>query len=371
MADKIRVVVLYGGRSGEHEVSLKSAASVLHHLDRTRFEVIPVSIDKEGRWQWNDLHTLDQANAASLPILPDAPEMRLARGTDGRGALMPITPGAPIEIDVVFPVMHGPLCEDGTVQGLLELADVAYVGSGVLASAVSMDKDVAKRLAEFAGIPVAPYRVLSRKAFVQDRSASLAKTVEGLSLPVFVKPCNMGSSVGIHKVKNWDALGAALDDAFRYDVKVLVEQGIDAREIEVAVLEGETLFASVASELNPNAQHEFYSYEAKYLDPDGARVDLPARLDAPQMECVRSLATQVFAALECSGFARVDFFLDRQTGKFCFNEINTLPGFTSISMYPKMMEASGVPYAELLTRLVDQALDRYRQRQSLERGYAS
>jgi D-alanine-D-alanine ligase len=369
MADKIRVVVLYGGRSGEHEVSLKSAASVLHHLDRTRFEVIPVSIDKEGRWQWNDLRTLDQANAASLPILPDAPEMRLARGPDGRGALMPITLGAPIEIDVVFPVMHGPLCEDGTVQGLLELADVAYVGSGVLGSAVSMDKDVAKRLAEFAGIPIAPYRVLTRKAFVQDRSASLAKAVEGMSLPVFVKPCNMGSSVGIHKVKTWDALGAALDDAFRYDVKVLVEQGIDAREIEVAVLEGETLFASVASELNPNAHHEFYSYEAKYLDPDGARVDLPARLDAPQMECVRSLATQVFAALECSGFARVDFFLDRQTGQFCFNEINTLPGFTSISMYPKMMEASGVPYAELLTRLIDQALDRYRQRQSLERGY--
>ncbi|MBW7970531.1 D-alanine--D-alanine ligase family protein [Bradyrhizobium sp. BR 10289] len=371
MAGKIRVVVLYGGRSGEHEVSLKSAASVLRHLDRSRFEVIPVSIDKEGRWQWNDLHTLDQINAVSLPILADAPEMRLTRGADGRGTLMPVAPGAPVEIDVVFPVMHGPLCEDGAVQGLLELADVAYVGSGVLASAVSMDKDVAKRLAEFAGIPVAPYRVLGRKAFTQDRSASLAKATEGLCLPVFVKPCNMGSSVGIHKVKTWDALGAALDDAFRYDVKVLVEQGIDAREIEVAVLEGETLFASVASELNPNAHHEFYSYEAKYLDPDGARVDLPARLDAPQMERVRSLATQVFAALECSGFARVDFFLDRQSGQFYFNEINTLPGFTSISMYPKMMEASGVPYAELLSRLVDLALERYRQRQSLERGYAS
>jgi len=373
MASKIRVVVLYGGRSGEHEVSLKSAASVLRHLDRARFEVIPVSIDKTGRWQWNDLTTIDQAGAASLPILPDAPEMRLGRGPDGRGALVPISESAAaaLEVDVVFPVMHGPLCEDGTVQGLLELADVAYVGSGVLASAVSMDKDVAKRLAKFAGIPVAPYRVLTRKAFIQDRTSSLAKAVEGLSLPVFVKPCNMGSSVGIHKVKSWDALGAALDDAFRYDLKVLVEQGIDAREIEVAVLEGETLFASVASELNPNVHHEFYSYEAKYLDPDGARVDLPAKLDAAQMERVRSLAVQVFAALECSDLARVDFFLDRQTGKFCFNEINTLPGFTSISMYPKMMEASGVPYGELLTRLVDLALDRHRQRRSLERGYAS
>ncbi|MGY8706813.1 D-alanine--D-alanine ligase family protein [Bradyrhizobium sp. 18BD] len=371
MANKTRVVVLYGGRSGEHEVSLKSAASAFRHLDRSRFEVIPVSIDKAGRWQLNDLHALDLAQTVSLPILPDAPEIRLARGPDGRGVLMPIAPGAPVEIDVVFPVMHGPLCEDGTVQGLLELADVAYVGSGVLASAVSMDKDVAKRLATLAGIPVAPYRVLTRKEFARDRNSSLAKAVEGLSLPVFVKPCNMGSSVGIHKVKTSDALGAALDDAFRYDVKVLVEQGIDAREIEVAVLEGETLFASLASELNPNAHHEFYSYEAKYLDPDGARVDLPARLDAAQMARVQSLATQVFAALECSGFARVDFFLDRKTGEFCFNEINTLPGFTSISMYPKMMEASGVPYPELLTRLVNLALERHRQRQSLERGYAS
>jgi D-alanine-D-alanine ligase len=373
MANKIRVVVLYGGRSGEHEVSLKSAASVLRHLDRTRFELIPVSIDKTGRWQWNDLGTIDQAGAAALPILPDAPELRLARGPDGRGALVPISESAaaPLEIDVVFPVIHGPLCEDGTVQGLLELADVAYVGSGVLASAVSMDKDVAKRLAEFAGIPVAPYRVLTRRAFIRDRTSSLAQAVEGLSLPVFVKPCNMGSSVGIHKVKSWDALGAALDDAFRYDLKVLVEQGIDAREIEVAVLESEPLFASVASELNPNAHHEFYSYEAKYLDPDGAQVDLPAKLDAAQMERVRSLAVQVFAALECSDLARVDFFLDRQTGKFCFNEINTLPGFTSISMYPKMMEASGVPYGELLTRLINLALDRYQQRHSLERGYSS
>lgn len=371
MAEKTRVVVLYGGRSGEHEVSLKSAASAFRHLDRSRFEVIPVSIDKAGRWQLNDLHALDLAQTVSLPILPDAPEIRLARGPDGRGILMPIAPGVPVEIDVVFPVMHGPLCEDGTVQGLLELAEVAYVGSGVLASAVSMDKDVAKRLAAFADIPVAPYRVLTRKEFAQDRNSSLARAIEGLSLPVFVKPCNMGSSVGIHKVKTWDALGAALDDAFRYDVKVLVEQGIDAREIEVAVLEGETLFASLASELNPNAHHEFYSYEAKYLDPDGARVDLPARLDAAQMARVQSLATQVFAALECSGFARVDFFLDRNSGEFCFNEINTLPGFTSISMYPKMMEASGVPYPELLTRLVNLALERHRQRQSLERGYAS
>jgi D-alanine-D-alanine ligase len=346
---------------------------VLRHLDRERFKVIPVSIDKAGLWRWNDLRLIDQACVTALPILPDAPEMRLARGPSGRGALIPISGEAAglIEIDVVFPVMHGPLCEDGAVQGLLDLAEVAYVGSGVLASAVSMDKDVAKRLARLAGIPIAPYHTLTREAFMRDRPLSLAKVAEGLSLPVFVKPCNMGSSVGIHKVKAWDALGPAIDDAFRYDLKVLVEQGIDAREIEVAVLDGEPPFVSLASELNPRSHHEFYSYEAKYLDPDGARVDLPAKLDAAQMERVRSLAAEAFAALECSDLARVDFFLDRQTGEFYFNEINTLPGFTSISMYPKMMEASGVPYKELLTRLVNRALDRHQQRQTLERDYLS
>jgi D-alanine-D-alanine ligase len=223
MAEKIRVVVLYGGRSGEHEVSLRSAASVLRHLDRDRFEVIPISIDKTGRWQWNDLRLVEQASEVALPILADAPEMRLTRGLNGRGALIPISgeTAVPLEIDVVFPVIHGPLCEDGTMQGLLELAEVAYVGSGVLASAVSMDKDIAKRLAKSAGIPVAPYQVLTRKAFIQDRPLSLANVIEGLKFPVFVKPCNMGSSVGIHKVKAWDALGPALDDAFRYDLKVL------------------------------------------------------------------------------------------------------------------------------------------------------
>jgi D-alanine-D-alanine ligase len=372
MADKIRVAVLYGGRSGEHEVSLRSAASVIRHLDRARFDVIPVSIDKTGRWQWNDLRRLDQSNTDVLPIFADAPEIRLAAGPDGRCAVTPIggTP-APLLIDAVFPVVHGPLCEDGALQGLLDLADVAYVGSGVLGSAVSMDKDFSKRLAEQAGIPIAPYRVLTRKAFLQDRDAQLASITDTLTLPVFVKPCNMGSSVGVHKVKTWDALGPALDDAFRYDLKVLVEQGVDAREIEVAVLEGEPVFVSLASELRPNPQHEFYSYEAKYLDPEGAHVDLPAKIDASQMERVRALAAEVFTVLGCNDLARVDFFLDRQSGNFYFNEINTLPGFTSISMYPKMMEASGVPYGELLTRLIGLALERHRERHSLTRDYSS
>ncbi|MDP4022831.1 D-alanine--D-alanine ligase family protein [Methylobacterium sp. NEAU 140] len=368
MTDKIRVAVLYGGRSGEHEVSLQSAASVIRHLDRTRFEVIPVSIDKAGRWQWNDLSLIEARGGPALAIAEDAPEIRLAPRPGGEGGLLPVAGGSgPGAVDVVFPVLHGPLCEDGTVQGLLELAEVAYVGSGVLASAVSMDKDIAKRLAALAGIPVAPYHALTRQAFARDPAAAAARAREGLTLPVFVKPCNMGSSVGVHKVKAWDALEAALADAFQYDLKVLVEQGIDAREIEVAVLEGEPLHVSLASELNPSPHHDFYSYEAKYLDPDGATVDLPARLEPAEMDRVRGLAAEAFAALECSGLARVDFFLDRQGGGFFFNEINTLPGFTAISMYPKMMEASGVPYPALLSRLIDLALERHRLRHGLKR----
>jgi D-alanine-D-alanine ligase len=368
MAEKIRVAVLYGGKSGEHEVSLQSAASVLRHLDRARFEAIPVGLDKDGRWLAQDLAVLDGAEGRALPIVSDAPEVRLAVRPEGGAALIPLDgAGGARVVDVVFPVMHGPLYEDGAVQGLIELLDVAYVGSGVLASAVGMDKDVAKRLAAPAGIPVAPYRALTRRAWERDRDGLASEMAASLRLPVFVKPCNMGSSVGVHKVKAWDALASALDDAFRYDLKVLVEQGIDAREIEVAVLEGDPPVVSVASELNPSPHHEFYSYEAKYLDPDGASVDLPARLEDAQMERVRALAARAFAALECSGLARVDFFLDRQGGDFYFNEINTLPGFTAISMYPRMMEASGVPYRELLTRLVELALERHGRRHALTR----
>ena len=369
MTNKIRVAVLYGGKSGEHEVSLQSAASVLRHLDRERFDVIPISIDKQGKWQWNDLQLIEQAQAKALPIFRDAPEMRLSSQPDGRASLLPVadpTSGFR-DIDVFFPVMHGPLCEDGAVQGLLELADVAYVGSGVLGSAVSMDKDVAKRLVSHAGLPIVPYMAVMKQHHQRDAAGCLAAAKATFTLPVFVKPCNMGSSVGVHKVKSWDALHEALTDAFQYDLKVLIEKGIDAREIEVAVLDGDPLFISVASEINAGAGHEFYSYEAKYIDQDGAAVELPAKLEPAQMSRVQSLAADAFRILECSGLARVDFFLDRQSGEFYFNEINTLPGFTSISMYPKMMEASGLPYPELLSRLVDLALERHAQRHSLKR----
>jgi D-alanine-D-alanine ligase len=370
MNRKTRVAVLYGGKSGEHEVSLKSAASVLRHLDRERFEPVPVSIDKQGRWQCHDLRRIEASNGDSLPIPADSPAVRLeAQGSST--AILPADSATPaIEpVDVVFPVMHGPLCEDGAVQGLLELAGAAYVGSGVLASALGMHKDIAKRIAALAGLPVAPYLALSRRDWRRDPEGSARAARAQLTLPVFVKPCNMGSSVGVHKVKNWESLDAALADAFLYDTKVLIEQGIDAREIEVAVLDGDPPVASVASELNAGPQHEFYSYEAKYIDQDGASVDLPAKLDAAQMERVRKLAVDAFLALECSGLARVDFFLDRKSGAFYFNEINTLPGFTAISMYPKMMEASGLPYPALITRLIELAQERHAERAGLKTDY--
>lgn len=372
MNRKTRVAVLYGGKSGEHEVSLKSAASVLRYIDRERFEPVPVSIDKQGRWQCHDLRRIEGANTESLPIPADSPMIRL-EPQGGSTAILPADNAAPAiaPVDVVFPVIHGPLCEDGAVQGLLELAGAAYVGSGVLASAVGMHKDIAKRLAALAGLPVAPYLALSRRDWRRDPEGSARAAQAALTLPVFVKPCNMGSSVGVHKVKSWEALSAALDGAFQYDTKVLIEQGIDAREIEVAVLDGDPPVASVASELNAGPQHEFYSYEAKYIDQDGASVDLPAKLDAEQMARVRQLAIDAFLALECSGLARVDFFLDRQNGAFYFNEINTLPGFTTISMYPKMMEASGLPYPALITRLIELAQERHAERAGLKTDYAS
>ena len=361
---KKKVAVIYGGNSGEHEVSLQSAASVIQHLDREKFEIIPISIDKTGRWQWNDLKLIEQNRGKALPIFANAPEMRLVPHGQGKAHLESSSGKGFQDIDVVFPVMHGPLCEDGSIQGLLELANVAYVGSGVLGSAIGMDKDIAKRLAQYAGIPVAPFVAVKKGANLQEAEARARKE---LPLPVFVKPANMGSSVGVHKIKRWEDLAAALKDSFQYDSKVLIEQGIDAREVEVAVLDGNPIFTSVASEIVPSKKHEFYSYDAKYLDQDGASVELPAKLSPQEMQEVQRLAALAFQTLECNGMARVDFFLERGTNKFYFNEVNTIPGFTSISMYPKMMEASGIPYKELLTRLVNLALERQEKRVQLRR----
>jgi D-alanine-D-alanine ligase len=370
---KLRVAVLYGGRSGEHEVSLQSAASVLNHLDRDRFEIVPVAIDKQGRWLLNDISLLE--GKKSLPVFKNAPKVVLPPNpaeTDGGSALIRLgESGEARGIDVVFPVMHGPLCEDGTIQGLLELADLPYVGCGVLASAIAMDKDMAKRIARDAGIPIVPYVSLQHEVWKKETQFVAKNIAEQLGYPVFVKPANMGSSVGVHKVKEPGELDAALEDAFNYDRKVVVETAVNAREIEVSVLEnleaGADPLVSIPGEIDP--AHEFYSYEAKYLDEKGAALIIPAKLDPEETKRAQEIGRKVFTALECEGMARVDLFLDRTSGEFFFNELNTIPGFTSISMYPKLWEASGIGYQELLSKLVDLAICRHKKKKTLVREF--
>lgn len=368
MSNKLRVLILYGGRSGEHEVSLRSACSVLKYLDRTRFEPLLVGIAMNGDWLLQGLDCAD-VSTDTLRIKLDAPKVALS------GAQLVCLDNemggqrVAHHIDVVFPVMHGPLCEDGAMQGLLEVSELPYVGSGVLASAVSMDKDLTKRLAKAANLPILPYICIHKSDWEKNRGEQHLLALQ-LGLPVFVKPANMGSSVGVHKVKDPLTLNAAIDDAFQYDRKILVERGISAREIELAVLEspraGESPKISEPGEIVP--AHEFYSYEAKYLDPHGAKLMIPAPLDSFQISRAQELALAAFRALECEGLARVDLFIDRDTEELYFNEINTIPGFTSISMYPKMMMHSGVPYPELLSRLIDLAVLRGERTRSLRRN---
>ena len=370
---KLRVAVLYGGRSGEHEVSLQSAASVINYLDRDRFEIVPVAIDKQGRWLLNDISLLE--GKKSLPVFKNAPKVVLPPNpaeTDGGSALIRLgESGEARGIDVVFPVMHGPLCEDGTIQGLLELADLPYVGCGVLASAIAMDKDMAKRVARDAGIPIVPYVSLQHEVWKKEKQQLAKSIAEQLGYPVFVKPANMGSSVGVHKVKEPSELNAALEDAFNYDRKVVVEAAVNAREIEVSVLEnleaGADPLVSIPGEIDP--AHEFYSYEAKYLDEKGAALIIPARLDPEETKRAQDIGRKAFTVLECEGMARVDLFLDRTSGEFFFNELNTIPGFTSISMYPKLWEASGIGYQELLSKLIDLAISRHEKKKTLVREF--
>ncbi len=371
---KTRVVVLYGGRSGEHEVSLRSAASVVARLDSKLFEILPVAIDKQGRWRVPSEEAI-RAAGASLPVPQDAREVFLPPyPSGGEPRLLPVNgQGAPLSFDVAFPVLHGTNCEDGTLQGLLELAEVPYVGCGVLASSVGMDKDSAKRVVRDLGLPIVPFICVREPAWQQNPDALREQVQRELGFPVFVKPSNSGSSVGVHKVKQARDLDAALKDAFRYDLKVLIERGISAREIELSVLEnsvyGEPPLVSVPGEIAPT--HEFYSYEAKYLDEGGAKLMIPSPLSAEQTVLVQKLARDVFMALECEGMARVDLFMDKATGSLYLNEVNTLPGFTSISMYPKMWEASGIGYTELLTRLVSLAMARGARKAALLREFTA
>lgn len=348
---KIKVAVLYGGQSAEHEVSLQSAAAVIKNLDKNKFEVIPVSIDKQGHWLVNDLKQFPSDESA--PVKTSVSKTLFVPET--------IINQKESFCDVVFPVLHGSFGEDGTMQGLLEILGLPYVGANVLGSAIGMDKVVAKRLAQADKIPVVPFVTFNTGEWEINQTFVQKRIEKELDYPLFVKPVNAGSSLGITKVKKAADLLAAVNLAAEFDTKILVEQALEVREIEAAVLEslsfGEEPLVSVLGEINP--QHEFYSYEAKYLDDKGAKLTIPAMLGEGQSEKIKKLAAKVFISLACEGMARVDFFIEEATQKIYLNEINTIPGFTKISMYPKLWEASGLSYQQLLTHLIELALARH------------
>jgi D-alanine-D-alanine ligase len=380
---RLRIGVLYGGRSGEHEVSLASAAAVFANLDRNRYEPVPIRIEKDGRWSLAERppatmsagEVIEQARLeAARPPRPGR-EVHLvahpsaetilsidrsgsAASDDGNRAMV-----TGLNLDVIFPVLHGPFGEDGTIQGLLELANVPYVGAGVLASAVGMDKGMMKVVFAGHGLSVCPYTIVRAHEWEARRHDVLRELTAALGYPMFVKPANLGSSVGISKAKDLAALEAAVDLARSFDRRVIIEAAVpDAREIECAVLGNDTPEASVPGEVIPS--REFYDYEAKYIDAASKTV-IPADVPAATAEEIRRMAVEAFRAVDCAGMARVDFLLSRRDGTIFVNEINTIPGFTTISMYSKMWEASGVPYRELLDRLISLALERHQARQQL------
>jgi len=381
---RIRVGVVFGGRSGEHEVSLLSAASVIASLDPERFEVVPIGINKDGRWLAGPAALEQLRRQASLPpsgamralaamqptaTAPAADEVTVLADPSRRGltrlrphdrSLSEVTNGATSGLDVVFPVLHGPFGEDGTIQGLLELAGLPYVGAGVLGSALGMDKIAMKDVLRAHGLPVVDYVPVSRYQLDRDPQAVVAGILSRLPLPLFVKPANLGSSVGITKVHRAEQLLPALELAASYDRRVLAEAGAgDVREIECSVLGNDDPVASVPGEVI--SSREFYDYHAKYID-EGSELLIPADLPEQVADKVRRMAVAAFLALDCAGMARVDFFVGRADGRVVLNELNTIPGFTSISMYPKLWAASGLPYADLLARLIELAIERHQDR---------
>ncbi|HEY3858276.1 MAG TPA: D-alanine--D-alanine ligase [Gammaproteobacteria bacterium] len=361
--NRIRVGILFGGKSAEHEISLLSAKNVIDALDRSRFEPVLIGIDKSGRWVTSEpsKFLLNSADP-KLIALNKAESKDVALVPQSAGKLTAFDAGSPAQgVDVVFPILHGPLGEDGAVQGLLKLADVPFVGAGVLGSAVGMDKDVMKRLLRDAGIPCPKFLVFGRT-----QKPDYAAVTKALGSPVFVKPANLGSSVGISKAKDEAGFKKAVAEAFRYDTKIVIEESIQGREIECAVLGNQDPKASIPGEIIPT--HEFYSYEAKYLDAEGAKLEIPAKLDGATVKRVQEMAVKTFQALNCEGMGRVDFFLTEH-GELYVNEINTIPGFTKISMYPKLWEASGIGYSDLISKLIDLAIERFQHEQTLSTSY--
>jgi D-alanine-D-alanine ligase len=351
---KLRVGVLFGGRSGEHEVSLASAASIVRGLDPDKYEAVPIGITKEGHWL---------VGAGAQKMLPEVLKagQRVVMSADpSETALLRLDGSSQGQkLDVIFPVIHGTFGEDGTIQGLLELAGLPFVGAGVLGSAIGMDKDVAKRLMQVAGIPVVPWITVLRADWERNPKEIRRAVEKKFKYPVFVKPATLGSSVGMTKVHSRAELGPALDLAAEFAMKILVERSVNAREIEVSVLGNHDPQASIPGEIVPH--REFYDYTAKYLE-DGTQLLIPAKLKKSEIKKVQSLAVTAFKALELSGMARVDFFIEKRGAKTFLNEVNTIPGFTSISMYPKLWEANGIPFRELISKLIDLALEQHREK---------
>ncbi len=381
MAEKLRVGVIFGGQSGEHEVSLVSAQGIMNAMDRGKYDVIPIGITKKGRWLTSGepmklLQAGGPVAAAQIPVLSPA-EVADAERADSdtqelvlrdRRDLVPGTreTGFP-QVDVVFPVLHGPYGEDGTVQGLLELADIPYVGAGVLGSALGMDKIAMKAVFRDCGLPVVEHLTLKRKGWEQDPEAMMELVEEELGYPCFIKPANLGSSVGISKVRQRSELAPALELAARYDRRMLAERAVNAREIEVSVLGNDEPIASVPGEIIPC--REFYDYVAKYID-DRSELVIPADLTPALTRRIQELAIAAFLAVDCAGMARVDFFLDKDTDELYLGELNTIPGFTPISMYPKLWEASGISYSALIDRLIELALERHADNRRSETSYS-
>lgn len=361
---KIRVGILFGGRSAEHEISLMSAKNIVEAIDKDTYEPVLIGIDKEGKWYLEEQShfLLNANNPKRISLNKSENSVALTPWKEERNLRSLSKQTIDASIDVVFPVLHGPYGEDGTVQGLLKLTGIPFVGASVLGSAIGMDKDVMKRLLRDAGILVAKFFVLKKG----HEMPSFVNVVKQLNLPFFVKPANLGSSVGISKIKNNGDFKNAIDTAFQYDNKILIEQYIEGRELECSVLGNENPIASLPGEVIPS--HEFYSYEAKYIDENGAKLVIPAKLANAVIKQVQELAISAFKTLCCEGMARVDFFLAK-TGKLYMNEINTIPGFTKISMYPKLWEVSGISYPRLIDRLITLAIGRFEKEQKLKTSY--
>ena len=368
MADKLRIGILFGGRSGEHDISLMSARSVARAMNIDKYEVSLIGISKEGRWIGGEdpMQALSSGEEGPEAVLLATPHrkmlMQLSSSSEsGRFNLEDVG-----QLDVVFPVLHGTFGEDGSIQGLFELADIAYVGSGVVGSAACMDKAIFKAIMVSGGVPVLPFMLINRSSLEVDADCVLARVEARLSYPVFVKPANLGSSVGISKANDADELLLGLFEASRWDRRIVVEQGINAREIEVSVLGNDYPQVSLAGEVQP--RREFYDYVAKYVSRDTELV-IPAEISDDQMAKVQELANAAFKMVDCSGMARADFLLDQESGDLWLNELNTIPGFTDISMYAKLWEASGVSYPDLIDNLIELALERKADRDKTVRNY--